>query len=337
MSVVELTTLFERIAGLKVLCVGDVVLDRFVTGEAQRVSREAPVVTLSEGGVVTSPGAVGNVARNAAALGAKVSLITVVGDDPEGQGLVSALGAADLADLDVIAARGRTTPTKTRFVARGQQLLCVDRDPKAPLGAEDARRLIEAVLDGVEDSDVILLVDQERGALPRAACEAAITAARRAEKPIIVDPRGRDFTRYDGATIIKPNAAELAIAAGLPTETDAEVEAALAAALARLAETDWIVVTRGPDGMSAASRAGAIHHTPIAVRGVKDAAGAGDTALAALGLSFAAGASAAEAMILADIAATVAISKPGIAAPSRAEVLAAATSATSALELYLTE
>ncbi len=321
-----LDALFQRISKLKAVCIGDVVLDRFVTGDAQRVSREAPVITLSQGAVTTAPGAVGNVARNAAALGAIVSLVTVVGDDPEGQGIVSALGATELADLDVIAARGRVTPTKTRFVARGQQLLCVDRDPEGPLGAEDLRRLTEAVVDSIAEADVVLMVDQDRGALPRTVCEAAINAARLGRAPLIVDPRGRDFTRYDGASIIKPNAAELAIAAGLPTETDLEVEAALSAALARLTATDCIVVTRGPDGMSILSRGADVRHTPQSVRGVKDAAGAGDTALAALGLAIAAGAHPIEAMVLADIAATVAISKAGVAAPTGAEVMGAARS-----------
>ncbi len=302
--------LLDRIRGVTVACVGDLMLDRFVYGEVGRISPEAPIPVLRATRSIAMPGAVGNVARNVAALGGRARLAGVVGQDAAGQEL-SALITAEPGIDDFLEARaGAATIVKTRFVAAGQQLLRLDDEAQG-------RREIE-VSAAFSNASVVLLSDYAKGGVGVKAIQAALNSG----APVIVDPKGRDFARYGAVDVIKPNAGELAAATGLPVATDAEVEAALKALLdATTAKA--VVVTRAGKGMSLMRRGGPVRHFPGRAREVFDVSGAGDTGLAALGLALGAGASLEQAVAFAILASGVVVGKAGTAVVTPAELIEA--------------
>ena len=307
----QLQALLERVRGLKIACVGDLMLDRYVYGEVSRISPEAPIPVLKTRRTTAMPGGVGNVARNVAALGGVARLGAVVGQDAAGQELVELIAAEDGIEDAVERRAGVATIVKTRFVAAGQQLLRLDEE-SAAVSAKDSAAFT--------DASVILLSDYAKGVVSDAVIAQAIAAGRSAGVPVVVDPKGRDFARYGAVDLIKPNASELAGATGLPVETDAEVEAALKALLdATTAKA--VVVTRAGKGMSLMRRDGPVAHFPGRAREVFDVSGAGDTGLAALGLALGAGASLETAVEFAILASGVVVGKAGTAVVTPAELI----------------
>lgn len=302
--------LLDRIRDLKVACVGDLMLDRFVYGEVARISPEAPIPVLRATRSIAMPGAVGNVARNVAALGGRAQLAGVVGQDAAGEELSALIAAEPGIDSFVEARADAATIVKTRFVAAGQQLLRLDyeADGQRDIGSSDV----------FSTASVVLLSDYAKGGVG----EAAIAAALKSGAPVVVDPKGRDFARYGAVDVIKPNAGELAAATGLPVGTDAEVEAALKALLDAVTARA-VVVTRAGKGMSLMRRGGAVRHFPGRAREVFDVSGAGDTGLAALGLALAAGASLEQAVEFAILASGVVVGKAGTAVVTPAELIEA--------------
>ncbi|MBB5745595.1 D-glycero-beta-D-manno-heptose 1-phosphate adenylyltransferase [Brevundimonas variabilis] len=310
-----LQSLLDRARGLSVACVGDVMLDRYVYGEVSRISPEAPIPVLKSRRIVSMPGGVGNVARNVAALGGLARLGAVTGDDTAGTEL-AALVAEEHQISDFIARPdGASTIVKTRFVSGGQQLLRLD-DETLTVGAFDRD-------DVFSDASVILLSDYDKGVVTDRLIRTALWAARTSGAPVVVDPKGRDFARYGAVDVIKPNASELAGATGLPVETDAEIEVALAKLLAATT-TRAIVVTRAGKGMSLIRREdGRVVHFPGRAREVFDVSGAGDTGLAALGLALGVGASLEQAVQLAILASGVVVGKSGTAVVTPGELIEA--------------
>ena len=308
-----LQKLLERVRGLKTACVGDLMLDRYVYGEVNRISPEAPIPVLRTRRTTAMPGGVGNVARNVAALGGVAHLGAVTGEDAAGAELRDLIAAEDRVVDFIARPAGAATIVKTRFVAAGQQLLRLDEEAAAaPLDESDA----------FSDVSAILLSDYAKGVVGDALIASALKAARETGAPVIVDPKGRDFARYGAVDVIKPNASELAGATGLPVETDAEVEAALAALLAATT-AKAIIVTRAGKGMSLARRDGPVRHFPGRAREVFDVSGAGDTVLASLGLALGAGASLETAVQFAILASGVVVGKAGTAVVTPAELIEA--------------
>lgn len=308
-----LQKLLERVRDLKAACVGDLMLDRYVYGEVSRISPEAPIPVLRTRRTTAMPGGVGNVARNVAALGGVAHLGAVTGEDAAGAELRDLIAAEDRVVDFIARPAGAATIVKTRFVAAGQQLLRLDEEAAAsPLTETDAFSGVSA----------ILLSDYAKGVVGDALIASALKAARETGAPVIVDPKGRDFARYGAVDVIKPNASELAGATGLPVETDAEVEAALAALLAATTGKA-IIVTRAGKGMSLARRDGPVRHFPGRAREVFDVSGAGDTVLASLGLALGAGASLETAVQFAILASGVVVGKAGTAVVTPAELIEA--------------
>jgi D-beta-D-heptose 7-phosphate kinase/D-beta-D-heptose 1-phosphate adenosyltransferase len=306
-----LQKLLERVRDLKVACVGDLMLDRYVYGEVSRISPEAPIPVLRTRRTTAMPGGVGNVARNVAALGGLAQLGAVTGDDAAGEELRTLI-AADERIVDFVARPlGAATIVKTRFVAAGQQLLRLD-DEVAVSSIENSEAFTGA--------SAILLSDYAKGVVGDDLIAAALEAARGSGAPVIVDPKGRDFARYGAVDVIKPNASELTGATGLPVETDAEVEAALAALLAATTARA-IIVTRAGKGMSLMRRDGPVQHFPGRAREVFDVSGAGDTVLASLGLALGAGASLETAVQFAILASGVVVGKAGTAVVTPTELI----------------
>ncbi|MCA6227171.1 MAG: D-glycero-beta-D-manno-heptose 1-phosphate adenylyltransferase [Phenylobacterium sp.] len=322
MEFTALQDLIRGIPGVRVICVGDVMVDRFVYGEVTRLSAEAPIPVLARRREMVMLGAAGNVARNVSALGGQVALVGVIGSDIEGREALRLVGDDGRIEGALVTDTARPTTLKTRFISGGHQLLRVDVEETDAVSAETSVRLARAVRDVAPGSGVIILSDYGKGVVT----DEVIAACRNSGLPVLVDSKARSFQRYGAVDVIKPNASELARASGLPTGTDAEVEAALARAL-ELCEARAILVTRAAQGMSLAVRGQSIRHFPGTPREVFDASGAGDTAIAALGTGLAAGKSIEDAIAFALLASGVAVGKVGTATVTPDELVEAALSA----------
>ena len=220
-------------------------VDRFVYGEVTRLSAEAPIPVLARRREMVMLGAAGNVARNVSALGGQVALVGVIGSDIEGREALRLVGDDGRIEGALVTDTARPTTLKTRFISGGRQLLRVDVEETDAVSAETSARLARTVRNVAPGAGVIILSDYGKGVVT----EEVIAACRNSGLPVLVDSKARSFQRYGAVDVIKPNASELARASGLPTGTDAEVEAALARAL-ELCEARAILVTRAAQGMS---------------------------------------------------------------------------------------
>jgi D-beta-D-heptose 7-phosphate kinase/D-beta-D-heptose 1-phosphate adenosyltransferase len=326
MDLSELQQLLSLTAGRRVVCVGDLMVDRFVYGDVSRVSPEAPIPVLARSRELVMLGAAGNVARNVAALGGSVALVGVIGDDAEGREALRLVGEEAEVEGYLIADPDRPSTLKTRFISGGQQLLRVDLEASRPVEGAVEQRLVRTLRDAAEGAGVILISDYGKGVVTDAVIAAARTAADACGAQVVVDSKARSFARYGAVDLIKPNALELAHATDLPAETDEEVEAALAHALG-LWDARAILVTRAAKGISLAVRGGTVRHFRTTPREVFDPSGAGDTTLAALGLAIAAGAAVEQAIAFAQLASGVAVGKAGTSTVSPDELVEAALSA----------
>jgi len=312
MDLARLQQLLGAVAGARVVTVGDLMVDRFVYGEVKRISPEAPIPVMAHSHESVMLGAAGNVARNVAALGAVAALVGVVGKDGAAREALGLTGAEANIEGYLITDVERLTTVKTRYVAGGQQLLRHDSETIRPLAEEIERQVVRTLKDAARGAKAILLSDYGKGVVTPAVIEAALEAARQSGAGVIVDSKGPT----------KPNAAELAYATDLPTESDDEIEAALARAL-ELCDCKAVLVTRSAKGMSLAVRGEAVRHFRRPPPEVYDTSGAGDTALAALGAALAAGQAMDEAIEFALLAASVVVEKAGTATASPDELVEA--------------
>ena len=312
--------------GTRVACVGDLMVDRYVYGEVSRVSPEAPVPVLARSRELMMLGASGNVARNVAALGGEVSLVGLIGGDAEGHEAMRLVGEETGVEGYLVTDPERPTTLKTRFVSGGQQLLRVDLETNAPVTGDVEQRLVRTIRDAAKGAGAIQLSDYGKGVVTEAVIAVCREAAAESGGRLVVDSKARSFARYGPVDLIKPNAAELANATDMATETDEQIEQALARAL-QLWEARAILVTRAAKGISLAVRGEPVRHFPTAAREVFDASGAGDTTLAALGLALAADARIEDAIAFAQLASGVAVGKIGTATVSPDELVEAAISA----------
>jgi len=312
--------------GRRVVCVGDVMVDRFVYGEVSRISPEAPIPVLTRSRETVMLGAAGNVARNVAALGGSVALVGLIGGDAEGHEAMRLVGEESGIEGYLVTDSGRPTTLKTRYVSGQQQLLRVDLEESRPVTGDCEQRLVRTVRDAIDGAGVSLLSYYCKGVVTDALIAACLEAARVGKAKVVVDSKARSFARYGAVDLIKPNALELAHATDMPTGTDAQVEAALARAL-ELWDAKAVLVTRAAKGISLAVRGEPVRHFPTVSREVFDVSGAGDTTLAALGLALAAGAPLDDAIAFAQLAAGVAVGKVGTATVSAEELVEAAITA----------
>ena len=307
-------------SALTVLCVGDVMLDRYVYGEMERISPEAPVPVLRLTRTREMPGGAGNVASNILSLGGRAILVGLVGEDAAGAALRALVAAQPrLADA-LVATAERPTVAKTRYIATQQQVVRTDEESLAPLQPAERAALIAAIDAHAAAASVLLLSDYGKGVLDDAVIAHAIARARARGVPVFVDPKSRDFARYRGATCITPNARELAAASGLPVASADEIEAA-ARLVMRQAEAAAILATRSERGMILVERDGPAHAVASRAREVFDVSGAGDTVVASLALAYASGRSLEQAMHIANAAAGVVVGKLGTATADLAEIL----------------
>lgn len=297
----------------RILVVGDVMLDRYWFGDVERISPEAPVPVLKVSRTEERPGGAANVARNIAALGAQATLLSVVGDDEAGRCLGSLLtsqpGVHALLHCDPKIA----TTVKLRAVARQQQLLRIDFET-AP-GHEVLQAKLADFRARLPEADVVLLSDYGKGGLTH--ISEMIRLARAAGKPVLVDPKGEDYARYQGATLLTPNRSEFRQVAG--GWQDEATLTAKAQALRERLGLEALLVTRSEDGMTL-YRSEGVSHEPAQAREVFDVSGAGDTVIATLAVMLASGATMAAAVELANRAGGIVVGKLGTAVVTREEL-----------------
>jgi rfaE bifunctional protein kinase chain/domain len=307
-------TALPKFDGAKILVVGDVMLDRYWFGDVNRISPEAPVPVLKVERVEERPGGAANVARNIAALGAHATLLSVVGNDEAGACLEKLL--KEHSNVVALLHRDNTFSTiiKLRAIARHQQLLRIDFETSP--GHEVLHTALEDFRAQLPLADAVILSDYGKGGLTHIAEMIRLTRA--AGKPVLVDPKGDDYARYRGATLLTPNRSEFREVAG-SWKTEAELNGK-AEKLRTELQLDALLVTRSEDGMSL-FRANEVQHEPTHTREVFDVSGAGDTVIATLAVMLASGAALPDAMRIANRAAGIVVGKLGTAVVSRDEIL----------------
>ncbi|WP_420128059.1 bifunctional heptose 7-phosphate kinase/heptose 1-phosphate adenyltransferase [Longimicrobium sp.] len=308
----RLDEILERCRGLRVAVVGDLMLDVYLVGAVSRISPEAPVPVVAVAEERVALGGAANVAANVVALGADCELVGCVGADAAGAQIRDALAKLDGGSVHarLVEDAGRPTTTKTRVVARHQQVVRFDRERDDDVAAACAAELVEAVRAAVAASDALVLEDYNKGVLVPAVIRAAIDAAREAGIPSVVDPKFRNFFEFAGATVFKPNAAELSAALGQPLAADDDgwLEDAR-----RRVDASYLLLTLGENGMALKGADGPAFRIPTVAREVYDVSGAGDTVTAYVAVALAAGATMEEAAVVANLAAGIEVGKPGVA------------------------
>jgi rfaE bifunctional protein kinase chain/domain len=317
----RLVSLLEAVSATppRIAVVGDAMLDLYLKGDVDRISPEAPVPVVRVRERRYALGGAANVTQNVLAVGARCELVAAVGRDSAGTQLRAMLaerGAEPqgLVDCD------RPTTTKTRVVARNQQVVRVDEEVDADFTGDEVAQLLAAVLRAVQAADALILQDYNKGVLVPQVIRAAIDAAQAKGIPVVVDPKFRNFFEYRGCTIFKPNRRELESALGAAVNLDQPQ--ALPAVLARL-EAEHLLLTLSEQGMALISRDGSVARIPTAAREVYDVVGAGDTVSAYLAAMVAVKATPLEAAMIANLAAGVEVGKSGAATVSPPEVLEA--------------
>lgn len=307
-----------RFGTLRVAVVGDLMLDRYLIGDIERISPEAPVPVVLVSGHRDALGGAANVAANVVAAGARCHVVGITGDDVAGSLLRDRLGAMGMTTSRVLPVADRPTTVKTRIVARGQQVCRVDEEASHDLAGPALAQLTQLALEALEESDILLLEDYDKGTLAPTMIPTLIERARTLHLPVVVDPKYRHFYSFAGATVFKPNRRELESALGAPI--DPAVPDAYRPAYRR-ANSEHLLVTLGADGMALVGAKESVH-VPGIRRAVYDVSGAGDTVTAWVGLSLAAGATMEEAAVLANAAAGLEVGKAGVATISTEELLA---------------
>jgi D-beta-D-heptose 7-phosphate kinase/D-beta-D-heptose 1-phosphate adenosyltransferase len=313
----------EGMAHTRILCVGDVMLDRFMYGSVDRISPESPIPVFSHERESRMLGGAGNVVRNLLSLGADVTMVSVVGDDAVGNQLTALVGEEARLLPYLICEQHRISSKKTRYVAAGQQLLRADHETKAPISEVSASRLLETVTSELNGHGALILSDYGKGVLTPAVCTSLIAAAKKAHIPVLVDPKHPDISVYAGCDILSPNLRELAQYAGEASLTNTAAIVAAGQLLCRDHGIGHILVTRGKDGMVLISPQGMVAETHARAREVFDVSGAGDTVIATLALTIATGADLQDAMQLSNIAAGIVVGRLGTAVVYRDDITAA--------------
>lgn len=300
----------------RVLVAGDVMLDRYWRGPTSRISPEAPVPVVQVQATEARPGGAANVALNLAALGCAVSLIGVTGRDEPARVLREGM-AGLLVDSDWIESPDKPTITKLRILSRNQQVLRLDfEEPLGSAGAFDRVRLLEGFRSRLAGTHLVLLSDYGKGTLSDV--QQMIIAARRSGKPVLVDPKGSDYSRYRGASLLTPNVPELEAVVGRCPDEATLVEKGLA--LIQTLDLAALLVTRSEQGMTLLVPGEPALHLPAVAREVYDVTGAGDTVIATLAAAFAAGSSLSDAVRWSNVAAGIVVGKLGTATVSRSEL-----------------
>jgi D-glycero-beta-D-manno-heptose-7-phosphate kinase len=316
----HLEALFQKMAARRIVVVGDAMLDIYLSGDADRISPEAPVPVVTVHTRRSALGGAANVAANVVATRSECRLVAVIGDDARADSFRAELAQSRLSDRHVVVAAARPTTSKTRVTARGQQLVRIDEEVDDAISPRTEEQLLAELERAMADADALLIEDYNKGTLTPAVIERAMKLAKKRGIPVVVDPKFKNFFAYGGATVFKPNRRELEQAMGATLDLDHPD--ALPTSLDKLG-VDNLLLTLGAEGMVLVTKDRQIHRIPAIAREVFDVSGAGDTVTAWVGTALAAGASVREAAQVANYAASVEVGKSGVATVSPVEVLAA--------------
>lgn len=319
----DLVSRIRPMAGLPVLIIGDLMVDRYIRGSVNRISPEAPVPVVDVHHEEFMPGGAGNVASNIAALGGKPSLVSLVGEDPDGDRLLSTLRDRSVDVSSVVADPNRPTILKTRVLAGHQQVVRFDRENRSPFPKGLVDRLLENIHEKLKDARAVVISDYGKGMVNRRLLKTVLGWAHRQGKPVTVDPKIEHFLSYRGVDCITPNLKEATEGVrALPPQTDAEVDQ-LGQRILRRLRCRSVLITRSERGMSLYREGQPPMHIPSQAQEVFDVTGAGDTVIAALSLALAAKIPLADAARISNAAAGVVVGKLGTATVSPSELTTA--------------
>ena len=316
----ELAAIVRAFHSASVLVIGDVILDRYVSGSVQRLSPEAPIPVLRPVSDRNTLGGAANVALNIVTLGGRATLVGVVGSDNAGDEVERLVRGTAGVTSALVRIAGRPTTAKTRFMTGSHQLLRLDEETTAPLDHAGLLAVMEAVERSLAETDVIVLSDYAKGVLCDGVLDAILTRAAQVDRLVIADPKRPDFAAYRGATILTPNEHEVRVATRIEADHDAEADRAGRMALNATGGMA-VLVTRSAKGLTLVCRDQDAMHLPTRAREVADVSGAGDTLVAALAVALGAGAALPEAAMLANATAGISVGKQGTATVSRQELL----------------
>jgi D-beta-D-heptose 7-phosphate kinase/D-beta-D-heptose 1-phosphate adenosyltransferase len=300
----HLLTVIERFPRTHLLVIGDLMLDRFIRGEVERISPEAPVPVLQVVSEEARLGGAANVVHNVLSLGGRVTACGIVGSDVAGKKILMALRKTGASTAGVVIDRGYQTIQKTRIIAspRHQQIVRLDRENRHTAAPATLRKVCEYVAARIDRFDGIVLSDYGKGAIHSALLDTVAVGLKRNGAVCVIDPKKENFERYHMPALITPNKSEASEAAGMTIDDEASLCRA-GAKLVRKWRAKAVLITRGPDGMSLFRPRHPVRHFPTEPRDVFEVTGAGDTVVAACALALASGASYDEAAVLANLAA----------------------------------
>ncbi|MDB4470692.1 bifunctional D-glycero-beta-D-manno-heptose-7-phosphate kinase/D-glycero-beta-D-manno-heptose 1-phosphate adenylyltransferase HldE [Deltaproteobacteria bacterium] len=316
----QMQQIFAKIANTKVLVVGDLILDKYIWGKTSRISPEAPVQVVEVERDELRLGGAGNVVNNLLSFGCQVSVASVVGADEDGQKLLDLLAQAEVDIAGIQQSLQRTTSRKSRVLASHQQMLRIDRESTEEISKQEQHLLLDYVSKQLPQVGAVLLSDYLKGVLVPELLQQIIALCSAEKIPVIVDPKGIDFSRYRGATLLTPNRREAEVATGIVINDDATLFKA-GTALLNEQQLDALILTRSEEGMSLFSAEGSIEHLPTEAREVFDVSGAGDTVVAMIGAALAVGAELSVAARLANLAAGIAVGKLGTSTVTAVEII----------------
>lgn len=302
-----------RFSQCRLLIVGDVMLDTFIWGQVRRISPEAPVPVVEVTEETRCLGGMANVVHNVAALGGRPVIAGVIGNDPSGRELVRMLRKASVPTDGLIVEDGRPTTEKTRIVAQNQQVVRFDRESTRPLQADTVSRMQDWIRERVSGVRAVVVSDYAKGVVTPEIMDVVRAAVSQDRLPIFVDPKIQHREMYRGVTLITPNHHEASRMADMEMPDEASLGEA-GRRLLSLLDCETVLITRGKDGMSLFDRSRAVVHIPTVARRVYDVTGAGDTVIASVALGMVAGLKAAEAALLANLAAGIVVGEVGTAA-----------------------
>lgn len=312
--------IISKFPKVKILVIGDLILDEFLWGDVSRISPEAPVPVVWVNRESFMPGGASNVANNINALGGKTYLAGVVGMDERGKVLISTLNERGIQTQGIIVDSERPTTLKTRVIAHHQQVVRIDKEKVDPIDGEKISKFVNYVKEIIDEVDAILIEDYGKGVITSRLLKEAMSLAKRYKKIIMVDPKEEHFHYYKGVTAITPNHHEASIATGIKIK-DKDSLIQIGKHLLSKLNTQAVLITLGEEGMQLFERSGRITHIPTVAQEVFDVSGAGDTVISTFTLAKAAGASMVDAAYIANFAAGIVVGKVGIAVVSQKELL----------------
>ena len=314
--------LIRRFKNARILVIGDFILDQFVWGSVHRISPEAPVPVVNVQRESYVPGGSLNVANNIRTLGGTVYPCGVVGRDLAGRMLLKAMRREGIEIGGIIYDRSRPTSVKTRVIAHSQQVVRFDREKEGEISREDCQKILRFVRQMISSIDVVVIEDYGKGVVQPALLKEVLQLAKRWKKPVLVDPKEKHFSYYQGATALTPNRKEAYTAYENGHRTnhhDPSLEEVGHGLLKQL-KSQALLITLGEDGMALFEKNGKMTHIPTTAREVYDVSGAGDTVIAVFSLALAAGAKMREAAMISNLAAGIVVGKIGTATVSRQEL-----------------